>query len=184
MQSTTLEKVPGLIRGYLGRTCRAFGLDESTAGLNLFANPKYIAGFLAYLIARGVRIGQISKYCSLMRKVNDHLPSGTAQGSAQRLHAVIIEQWLAKLESQLSAAIPAEPKAEAPDILDTWEWVEALVGDILGQVDREVKVYGKIGYGMAWRVQEALIAALVTGAYCPPFRIHVLLTVVSTYWAM
>lgn len=68
MQQTTLDSVPKLIGGFLGYTASFFNIDPIS--LQLYANPKYIARFVAYLQARGVGLGQITKHVSLARKVS------------------------------------------------------------------------------------------------------------------
>lgn len=87
-----------------------------------------------------------------------------------------MEAWLAKLLAQLHAAIPVKHKLDYPDITITWEWVEKLVTSALDAIDTEVTADGCIGYQTARLIQIALIAALVTGCYCPPPRIHVILS--------
>lgn len=69
VQQTTLDSVPKLIAGFLGYTSDYFNLDLDAISLQLYANPKYIARFVAYLQARGVGLGQVTKHVSLARKV-------------------------------------------------------------------------------------------------------------------
>ena len=133
-------------------------------------------GFVGYLQARGVGIGQISKHVSLARKINNYLASGSEDISQEYQHSERMEAWLAKLLAQLHAAIPVKRKLDYPDITVTWEWVEKLVTCALDLIDTEVTADGCIGYQTARLVQIALIAALVTGCYCPPPRIHVILS--------
>lgn len=108
--------------------------------------------------------------------MNDYLQSGAEDGSSIRCHAAKIDAWLAKLLSQLHASQPARPKAEAQDITETWLWVERLVDKALTMVETEMQLDGCLGYQSAYSIHQALIAALVTGTYCPPPRIHVLLS--------
>jgi hypothetical protein len=81
-----------------------------------------------------------------------------------------MEGWLATLESQLSAAMPAAPKVGVPDVEVTWLWVEELCKSALTMADIEMSTDGAISYATAWCTQQALIAALVTGLYAPPPR--------------
>jgi len=108
--------------------------------------------------------------------VNDYLQSGAEEESSIRSHASKMDAWLAKLLSQLHASQPARPKADTQDITETWQWVERLVGDALTMVEAEMQLDGCIGHHTACNIQRALIAALVTGTFCPPPRIHVLLS--------
>ena len=68
-----------------------------------------------YLIARNVRIGHINKHIGLARKVNNFLESGAEEGSEVRKHAGRMDDWLGRLEAQLSAAMPTIAAAGAPD---------------------------------------------------------------------
>lgn len=179
VQSTTLDSIPQLISGFLGYTSAFFGLDsEEGITLQLYAVPKYIARFVGYLQARGVGIGQIAKHVALCRKINDYLQSGAGEGSPVRLHATKMEAWLARLLAQLHASNPSRPSAEYPDINLTWRWVEQLVDGALSSVEDEMWADGCIGHRTASRVLQALVAALITGCYCPPCRIHVLLSLI------
>ena len=95
-----------------------------------------------------------------------------------RVLARKMEDWLQKLEPQLFASLPARPKAESPDITLTWKWVEQLVESTLMDVDDEMSTSGCLGWKTAWRVQQSLVASLVTGCYCPPFRLSVLISLI------
>ena len=76
----------------------------------------------------------------------------------------------------MSASMPRTPKLGAPDIEEAWSWVEDLCREALERVDIEMWTDGAISYDTAWLNQKALIAAMVTGAYCPPPRLHVMLS--------
>jgi hypothetical protein len=179
---STLDCVPQLLLGYLGYTSAFFGIEPEAISLKLYADPKYVARFIGYLQARGVGIGQLAKVLSLARKVNDYLQSGAEEGSPVRQHAARMESWLMRLLAQLHASRPAKPKADAPDIITTWEWVEKLVERALDMVDHEMRAEGCIGHNTAIRVHQALVASLVTGCYCPPNRLHVLLSLIHPHY--
>jgi hypothetical protein len=178
VQSTTLDKVPGKIWGFLGYTAGFFNLGREEISMQLYADPRYVARFVAYIKARDVGIGYIRAHLGLTRKVNDYLQSGAEEGSEVKLHASKMERWLETLEAQLSASIQRVVKVGAPDISVTWEWVEALCDEVLDQVDGELLRSDSISHSTALRVQQALLAALVTGCYCPPCRLHVLQTMI------
>ena len=85
---------------------------------------------------------------------------------------------MSRLESQISASMPAAPKLGAPDLETSWAWAEDLCESALEAVNWEMSTEGAISFDTAWRVQLALTAALVTGLYCPPPRLHVILTLI------
>lgn len=176
VQLTTLQRVPNLILGFLGYTSRTYCLDTSSISLQRYAEPKCIARFIGYLQARGVGFGHMASHLSLSRKINDFLQSGAEEGSTVRIHARKMEEWLSKLEAQLSAALPARPKAESVDVTLTWKWVEKLAKSALLDVDQEMGTSGCLTRRTSLKVQQALIASLITGCYCPPFRIGVLVS--------
>jgi len=178
VQSTTLDKVPGKIWGFLGYTAGFYNLGRQEISMQLYADPRFVARFVAYIKARDVGIGYIRAHLGLTRKVNDYLQSGAEDGSEVKLHASKMEKWLMTLEAQLTASIQRVVKAGAPDINVTWAWVEALCEGVLDQVDGELLRSDSISHATAMRVQEALVAALVTGCYCPPCRLYVLQTMI------
>jgi hypothetical protein len=59
VQSTTLEKVPQKILGYLGYISRKYAINKLDIDMALFDNPKYCVDFVAYLIARDVGLGHL-----------------------------------------------------------------------------------------------------------------------------
>ena len=111
-----------------------------------------------------------------MRKANDYLQSGSPPAGPVRLHAGRMEQWLSVLQAQIGASMPDAPKTDAPDIEETWRWVEALLEEALDQIDSDMTARGYISKETAWQNQKALISALISGVYLPPCRIHVLIT--------
>lgn len=111
-----------------------------------------------------------------MRKINDYLQSGSPRESAVRAHAKRMEDMLSKLQVQLGSARPDAPKTNAPDVNETWRWVEALVEEALDQIDADMEKDGCISERTAWQNQQALIAAIISGLYLPPCRVHVLIT--------
>jgi hypothetical protein len=60
--------------------------------------------------------------------------------------------------------------------------VEKLVERALDLVDHDMVADECIGHNTAIRVHQALVAALVTGCYCPPNRLHVLLSLIHPYY--
>lgn len=176
VQKTTLEKVPPLILGFLGFIASYNNIRPADITLNLYADPKHLARFIGFLKARDVSIGQINKHIALARKVNDFLQSGSPLDSPARVHAQRVDNWLAKLESQLSASMPKTPKAGAPDIETTWEWVSELCETALDAIEADMSSDGCLSYDTAWMVQQALMSSINTGCFCPPPRIFVLLS--------
>lgn len=164
--------------GFLGYTASYNNLGPTAITLDLYANPKFLARFIGYLKAREVQIGQINKHIALARKVNDFLQSGSSPDSPARVHAQRIDNWLAKLEAQLSASMPQKAKIGAPDIETTWEWVGELCESALDAIDNDMCHDGSLSYDTAWTVQQAVLAAINTGCFCPPPRIFVLLSLI------
>lgn len=111
-----------------------------------------------------------------MRKVNDFLQSGFPINAPVRAHAARMEQWLSILQAQIGASMPDAPKIGVPDIEQTWRWVETLLEEALEQIDSDMSSKGYISKETAWQNQKALIAALLSGVYLPPCRIHVLIS--------
>lgn len=124
-----------------------------------------------YLIARNVRIGHLNKHIGLARKVNNFLESGAEEGSEVRKHAGRMDDWLGRLEAQLSASMPTIAAAGAPDIDLTWKWSRQLAEAAVTDIERELQVSGQIGYNTAWKTQMALTALLVCGTEAPPCRL-------------
>jgi hypothetical protein len=81
-----------------------------------------------------------------------------------------MDAWLATLEGQLSASMPTTPKIDVPDINLSWEWVGNLCDSVLEDIETELDTDGQICHRTAMRVQEALLAAFIIGAYAPPPR--------------
>ena len=128
--------------------------------------------------ARGVTIGHIRNHLALARKVNDYLQAGKADDSPVRAHAAKMDQWLGVLEPQLTHSMPRVYKKEAPDINITWNWVESFCEDMVEQIAWDMTKHGCITHNTAIKNQQALVAAMVTGCYCPPPRLHVIKTMV------
>ena len=178
VQTTTTDKQPSKIRAYIGYISTTYGVSTSDLSLDMYADPARIARFIGYLIAREVEIGHLRGHLGLARKINAFLQSGADEGSPAKKHAARMEGWLQTVEAQLSAAMPPAIKDGVPDIKETWKWVSNFVDAVLDQVDVEMRRDGQISHGTAWRLQQALLAALVTGRYCPPPRIHVLTSLI------
>ena len=178
VQTTTTDKQPARIRAYIGYISTTYGISTADLSLDIYADPTKFARFMAYLIAREVAIGHLRGHLGLARKINVFLQSGSEDGSPAKVHAARMEAWLQTVEAQLSAAMPPEIKDGVPDIRHTWRWVSNFVDAVLDQVDVEMGRDGHMSHGTAWRLQQALLAALVSGRYCPPPRIHVLTSLI------
>lgn len=176
VQSTTTEKHETSILGYMGYVMSKFNVSEDSISLSAYAEADKFVHFISYLKARGVQKGQLLKSVSLARKVNDYLQSGTPLGSSTRDLAERMDRWLANLEAQVSASMPAPPSKVLPDAPQVFSWIDTLVDMALQEVESDVLAHGTITAKTAWSVQRALIAALVTGRYIPPCRLHWLKT--------
>jgi hypothetical protein len=176
VQTTTLEKQERTMLSFLGYVTKYF--PGSTAGLGRYAEPTKVAAFLGYIMARGVLKGHVLKHVSLSRKVNDYLRSGARIGSDIRRHATEMDEWLGNMEAQISANMPAPPPRVVPLARSMWAWVDHLVDGALVAVDHAMTTNVGFTINTAWMVQRALIAALVTGRYIPPCRLHLIKTMV------
>lgn len=176
VQTTTSEKHETTLLGYLGFCIRYFTVDPQRVSLTEYAHPKRIAQFVAYLQARGVSKTQVIKHASIARKVNDYLQSGAPSDSPIRQHAVDMDAWLAKLEGQISASMVSVQSKVVPDAQLMWRWNFMLVDKALALVESDMGLLGHITATTAWAVERALVAALVTGCYVPPCRLHLIKT--------
>lgn len=59
VKSTTLEKVPQKLLGYMGYISNKYALRAADIGLHLYDNPSYCAEFISYLIVRDVKLGHL-----------------------------------------------------------------------------------------------------------------------------
>jgi hypothetical protein len=89
-----------------------------------------------------------------------------------------MEKWLGVLQAQIGASMPDKPKTSAPDIEETWRWAEELLEEALEQIDSDMSSHGCISKATAWQNEKALVAALLSGVYLPPCRIHVLISMI------
>lgn len=71
VQSTSIEKTLGVIRGYLGWCCLKQGVKVADVNLHLYADVHKFAKFMGYLIARDVRNGQLVKQIAVAKKVSE-----------------------------------------------------------------------------------------------------------------
>lgn len=74
VQSTTLEKVPQKVEGFLGYISRKYAIHSADTNLSLYENPRNCADFISYLIARDVGLGHLRyvlrKSCNLNTRRN------------------------------------------------------------------------------------------------------------------
>ena len=59
VQSTTLEKVPQKVAGFMGFISRKYAVHRDDISFNLFENPRNCVDFISYLVARGVGLGHL-----------------------------------------------------------------------------------------------------------------------------
>ena len=143
-----------------------------------YGNPAKIASFVAYLLARQVQKGHVLKHISVARKVNDFMQSGAARGAEERDRAQRMDAWLGRLEAQINASMaPPMPKTMS-EAQVMWRWVDSLVNAALIAVGCDMTNMNDLTFMTAWKVERALIAALVCGRYLPPCRIHLIKTLI------
>ncbi len=77
VQFTTTEKQETCILAYLGYLANVrTDVSDERLDMSAYDQPKWIAGFISYLMARDVGRGHVIKHISLARKVNNWLVSG------------------------------------------------------------------------------------------------------------
>jgi hypothetical protein len=59
VQSTTLEKVPQKIEGFMGFISRKYAVHRDDISFSLYENPRNCADFISYLVARCVGLGHL-----------------------------------------------------------------------------------------------------------------------------
>lgn len=123
VQTATIDTHTSLIRAFMGYCQLVLGVPKERLGMYLYAQPEKVIDFLAYLRAREVGKGHLTKHCALAKKVNDFLKAGTMSDSPIRAHASRMERWLATLETQLALSTPNSSTPELPDHGDVRSWV-------------------------------------------------------------
>ena len=181
-QATSMESARTKILGFLGFIYSYFKVQGASLTLDFVGNPNLVATFISYLLARHVSIGHIQNFIALFKKVNDFLKSGADENARIRQHSAKMKAWLEIIDQQLVSSIPRRLKSEAPNAVDCWEWVESLCKDTEQQVVNDVATCGVLQQHTAPRVQQALLAALVTGCYLPPARTAVYRSTVHPKW--
>jgi hypothetical protein len=58
---------------------------------------------------------QLNKHIGVAKKVNVYIAAGEEEGSPARMHAGRMAVWLATLEAQVSASMPASVKGPLPE---------------------------------------------------------------------
>lgn len=174
VQTTTTDKHETCMKAYLGYIVNiqasTFAEDIS---ISAYSSPTSFISFISYLKARGVQRGHIIKHISLARKVNNYLISGSATTSQQTSHGGNIETWLGRLESQISATMPKEPKSFVPSLKDLYLWVDDLIEGAEEMTSADLNSIGTLTAISAWQNQAALMAALTVGRFQPPIRLSI-----------
>ena len=110
---------------------------------------------------------------------NSELPApcnqstGPATSHNQSTVAANMETWLGRLERQLSASLPKEPKSFVPSLDNLYRFADCLVmgADSLASADGRGL---SLGWTAAFQNEVALVASLVIGRFCPPIRLAVI----------
>jgi len=208
VQRTTTEKHETCILAYLGFLVNVKAeILLADVRLSAYSDPFMFAAFLAFLKSRDVGRGHILKHVSLARKVNNYLISGNKNNTlfcllysvARRpfhinlitcthvgsdtmddaaFHGSNMETWLGRLEQQLSATMPKEPKSFVPSLKDLYFWVDDLAEGADVMTSADLKRFGCLTYDSAWQTQAAIIAALTVGRFQPPIRLSIARTLV------
>lgn len=137
VQTTTIGKQLDCIRAYMGYVVHRLSVPVLEVSLDAYSRPADLAGYFAYLLARGCRAGHVRKHISIARKVNDYLQSGSPAGSYPRRLAPAMDGWLARLEAQVAAATPAPLRSELPPFSDVMEFVGYHVRHAVAAVEKQ-----------------------------------------------
>ena len=179
VQRTTTDKHETCLLAYLGFLVNIKGdITVDEASLSAYSSPNQFAGFIAFLQARDVGRGHVLKHVSLARKVNNYLISGSATTIDAIAHGANMDTWLSRLEQQLSASMPKEPKVFVPSLKNLYLWVDDLAEGAELMTSEDLARFGTLTYDSAWQNQAALIAALTVGRYQPPIRLSIERTLV------
>ena len=174
VQTTTTDKHETCIKAYLGYIVNIKGtVFAEDASVTVYSSPTSFIYFIAYLKARGVQRGHIIKHISLARKVNNYLISGSATTPQQIKHGENMETWLARLEVQISATMPKEPKSFVPSLKNLYLWVDDLIDGAKELTSADMDTMGTLTARSAWQNQAALLAALTVGRFQPPIRLSI-----------
>jgi hypothetical protein len=139
VQTSTIDTHKNCICAFMGYCKLVLGVPKEGLGMHLYAEPSKVMDFLAFLKARGVGKGHLTKHCGVARKVNSFLKAGTPSDSKARGHAAKMDEWLSILETQLSLSIPNSRVPQLPDHGNVRSWVIFHVQAALQAVDHELK---------------------------------------------
>ena len=89
-----------------------------------------------------------------------------------------MQVWLARLQEQLAASLPKEPKSIIPPLDQLYFWVDELVlgAELCCQAD--LQQMNCLTWQSAWQNEVSIITALVVGRFIPPIRLEILRTLV------
>ena len=98
---------------------------------------------------------------------------GSATSVEAVAHGANMDTWLSRLEQQLSASMPKEPKLFVPSLKNLYLWVDDLAEGADLMTSEDLARFRALTYDSAWQNQAALIAALTVGRYQPPIRLSI-----------
>lgn len=89
-----------------------------------------------------------------------------------------MQVWLERLQEQLSASLPKEPKSIIPPLDQLYLWVDELMlgAELCCEADKQHM--GHLSWQSAWQNEASIIAALVVGRFVPPIRLEILRTLI------
>ena len=121
-QEVTVETTRELITSYMGFLFKHQATSLHHLSLYLYRSPNLVAAFVAYLLARRVGRGQISKHITTAKKVCSFLNSQHPWAAQKPM-----EDWLTRLDNQVPTLIPKLPPPPLPPIALVFDWVDRLV---------------------------------------------------------
>ena len=171
VQTTTIDKQLDCIMAFCGYVVNRLQMPLPAVSLDIYSRPADLAGFYAYLLARGCRAGHVRKHISIARKVNDYLQSGAPDGSFARRLAPQMDEWLARLEAQVAAATPTPIRSELPSFSDVMEWVGFQVQAAVLAIEKEQDFGGGMDFKTACMVSLAVDVFHLTALCVTPFLV-------------
>jgi hypothetical protein len=132
------------VRAYLGYVSQYHPVPCGKLSLQNFADPDYVAGYLGFLIARGVSMHGVVKQISIHRKVTWFLKSRIPADSEYARYIGRMRQWESTLEVQLRAAMPPEPVKDLPEFQKVLRWTQLLTTQAKEQVESDMMTMRKM----------------------------------------
>jgi hypothetical protein len=173
-KEATISSTMACIKAFLGYSAGYAGLPRSKLSLQLYNDPHHFVNFLAYLIARGLSKPSLIKHIAVARKVVYYLRSGVPETSPGAAIMEKVRNWMAALESQVQRSMPNAKPKQLPEFSAVLKWVDWVTDDAKRSVDSDMSSMQSLCRDTAEKVQQAIMAHLVTGSTFPTVRIDLI----------